>query len=60
MAISFGSSDAFSPQPAPTETATTAPAGPWDELLERLRGTVTILGDVVNADPELWTCEREG
>ncbi len=31
----------------------------FEDLMERIRGTVTIHGDIVSRDPELWDCERE-
>ncbi len=31
----------------------------FDQMFGRMRGTMTITGDIVNPDPEMWNCESE-
>jgi hypothetical protein len=57
--ISSPYSASSEPPPAAPSQPSNALPGRFEQILGRLRGTVTILGDVVNADPELWTCDRE-
>lgn len=58
MASSSGPSETSSQQP-PLAQAEAKPGSRFERITDRLRGTVTILGDVVNTDPAFWTCERE-
>jgi hypothetical protein len=31
----------------------------FDQMFGRMRGTMTIVGDIVGPDPEMWACERD-
>ncbi len=59
MASNSIPSETSSPQPSPAHAELKVPRiSRFEQISGRLRGTVLIHGDVVNADPELWTCER--
>lgn len=50
------------PDQVPVSTATTdqvLPLSRFDQMVDRMKGTGRIVGDIISPDPEIWTCEVE-
>lgn len=43
----------------PVKTGQVAPRSRYNQMVERMRGMGSIIGDILNPDPETWTCEIE-
>jgi len=49
------------PEQVPVRPATTdqVPLSRFDQMVERMKGTGRIVGDIISPDPEIWDCEIE-
>jgi len=48
------------PEQAPGSLGTAeVPLSRFDQMVERMKGTGRIVGDILSPDPEIWTCEVE-